>query len=31
MISPPRLRNVREAAETALAENMPGDFVETAV
>jgi O-methyltransferase len=31
MVSPQRLRNVREAAETVLAENLPGDFVETGV
>ena len=31
MVSPQRLRNVREAALTILAEDLPGDFVETGV
>lgn len=31
MSSPERLQNVREAAETVLRENIPGDFVETGV
>jgi O-methyltransferase len=31
MISPQRLANVREAAETVLSEKLPGDFVETGV
>jgi hypothetical protein len=31
MVSPQRLQNARVAAQTVLAENLPGDFVETGV
>jgi O-methyltransferase len=31
MVSPERLRNVKEAAETVIAEKLPGDFVEAGV
>src|SRR5690606_8626282 len=31
MLSPERLRNVRELAERALAEDIPGDYIETGV
>jgi hypothetical protein len=31
MVSPQRLRNVKEAAEAVLAEKLPGDFVEAGV